>query len=70
MMRRNGYDIYSGANLRDADLSSTNLVGADLRSADLSYADLRYANLRGADLSHANLMISKQLLMADRLDLN
>ena len=54
-MRRNGYEIYSGANLRDSDLSSTDLVGADLRSADLSYADLRYANLKGADFSHANL---------------
>lgn len=54
-MRRNGYEIYSGANLRDADLSSTNLVSADLRSADLSHADLRFANLREADLSHANL---------------
>ena len=48
------------ADLRWADLSSTNLSGADLSYADLSWADLTDADLSGAtvfraDLSGANL---------------
>jgi hypothetical protein len=47
-------------NLRDADLSHTdlrriNLRDADLRDADLSHANLSYADLRSAHLNNANL---------------
>ena len=48
-------------NLRQADLSFTNLIGADLRNADLSYAYLGGANLRNADLSFTNLIGVKNL---------
>ena len=43
-------------NLRQADLSFTDLIGADLRNADLSYAYLRFADLRNADLGYTNLI--------------
>ena len=43
------------ADLRQADLSFTNLIGADLRNADLSYAYLRFADLRNAYLCDADL---------------
>jgi hypothetical protein len=43
------------ANLRDADLSSTNLTQATLIYADLNGANLRYASLHRANLGHANL---------------
>ena len=57
--RQNDADL-SGADLRDADLSSADLSSADLSDANLSGADLRGAdlsdaNLSGADLSSANL---------------
>jgi uncharacterized protein YjbI with pentapeptide repeats len=50
----------SGAELRGAYLSRTDLfhvdlAGADLRGADLGEANLSNANLCGADLSGANL---------------
>ena len=43
------------ADLRQADLSFTNLIGTDLRNADLSYAYLRDADLDGANLCGTNL---------------
>lgn len=51
---------FAGANLREVNLSNTNLRSVDLRIADLSNAnlsnaDLRHANLRIANLSNANL---------------
>lgn len=47
-----------GTDLRDMDLTDTNLVGAnlqgvDLRGANLVDEDLRGANLRGADLTRS-----------------
>ena len=45
----------SGAHLREADLSLTNLSGAHLHEADLSEANLFGADLHEADLSLANL---------------
>ena len=47
--------IESGANLRNADLSSANLYGADLRYTNLRCANLRDANLSGANLYGADL---------------
>ena len=49
-----------GIDLRQADLSYTNLQNVDLsysnlESANLTEADLRFANLRNTDLSNANL---------------
>lgn len=43
------------ADLREADLTGSDLIGANLRGADLSAADLTMANLRGADLREANM---------------
>jgi hypothetical protein len=42
-------------NLREANLSRTDLRGANLRGADLQKTDLTSANLQGADLLEANL---------------
>ena len=44
-----------GANLRSTDLCDADLCGANLRGADLCDADLCGANLRGADLCNADL---------------
>ncbi len=46
---------FSGADLRNADLSSDDLSGVDLSEADLSSANLQGANLSMADLSYTNL---------------
>ena len=46
---------FSGADLRDADLSDADLRRAYFSGAGLSGAHLRGANLRGADLSDAYL---------------
>ena len=43
------------ANLKDIDLSYSNLKNANLKNANLSNTDLRCANLKYADLSNANL---------------
>jgi uncharacterized protein YjbI with pentapeptide repeats len=43
------------ANLRNADLSRSDLIDASLRSANLSGANLRSANLAGANLIRADL---------------
>ena len=43
------------ANLRDADLQSSDLRDADLRGADLCSANLRDADLRGSNLCDAKL---------------
>jgi hypothetical protein len=45
----------SGADLRGAHLSCTDLSGADLSGADLRGACLCHTNLRGADLREAEL---------------
>jgi uncharacterized protein YjbI with pentapeptide repeats len=49
------FEISSGADLREANLSVADLSRADLSRADLSRADLSGADLSGADLSWANL---------------
>ncbi len=56
----------SGADLRYANLSNTNLSsinfgGADLRRANLSYANLKNAYLRQTDLRHACLNGAKNI---------
>ena len=61
----------TGADLRNADLSNTDLretalTGSDLRGADLSGADLREAKLVGANLSTARL--SRTWLQGARYD--
>ena len=43
------------ADLRNTNLTGTNLTGIDLRYANLMCADLRYANLTNADLGYTNL---------------
>jgi Pentapeptide repeats (8 copies) len=55
---------FSGASLREADLSKANLSGASLREADLSKANLSGAHLREADLREASLS-GADLTLAD-----
>ena len=62
--------VKSGADLRNANLSSAYLSGANLSSANLSSANLRDANLSGAYLSGANLSgadLSTTYLNGERL---
>jgi hypothetical protein len=51
----NGHKIKPRANLRDADLQSTNLSFADLSSANLTGAKLNNVDLTGARLNNADL---------------
>lgn len=46
---------FSGANLRNADLSQTPLMRSDFRRAKLEGADLTASNCEGADFTQANL---------------
>jgi len=47
--------IFTQSQMREVDLSWSNLIWADLREADLIGANLRGANLHGANLTGANL---------------
>lgn len=49
------FDNFSEADLRQADLSASDMYGAKFRHADLRDAQLRSANLRDADFRWANL---------------
>ena len=51
----NNEDEGERADLRYADLSSSNLSYADLRYANMRSADLRYADLSSSNLSYADL---------------
>ena len=56
----NGYQIWPGADLRDADLedadlSESDLTRADLRGANLMSASFQFSKLTGANLEGANL---------------
>ncbi|MGG6239524.1 pentapeptide repeat-containing protein [Nodosilinea sp. AN01ver1] len=62
----------SGADLREAylssvDLTSANLSNANLEGADLSGSDLRHANLSGANLNRARLRYAR-LIQANLAD--
>jgi len=46
---------YYSVDLRNSDLSYTNLSNSDLSNADLRYSDLSYANLSNADVSAADI---------------
>lgn len=63
---------FSGANLREADLSAADLIQADLSGAELYDADLSRANLVEADLSGADLRLADLsgagLVEADLID--
>lgn len=47
--------LLRSVDLKEEDLSGTNLMGADLSGANLIEADLSGANLKGANLAGANL---------------
>ncbi len=47
--------VVSNSNLRNSDLSGSDLSGSNLRNSDLSGSDLSGSNLRNSDLSGSNL---------------